>query len=355
MMTLDRYLLRQFAPVFVVSVAMFMMLLTLIDLFAHLVRYLNNEVPAREILRASFLYLPQSFVYALPIALLFASAYTLGDLYSRNELTSVFASGIPFWRFSMPLLALGFAASFFSFFFSDTVVVPTMRMKNELTRVMLNQAAPEDRSDIVIRARYGKLIYAVDFFDNHAQILNGVNIIEQDADGRLVSLIRAPQAVWNVDHWAFVNPVIWEWQYDSLHIRTLESTNEFREGPDIFRRNMVEVEELRVRDAYLLIGDLRATGLPVAEALVNFHRRFSFSSVSFIVIILSLSMGGRFKKNVLLMSLLASLAAAVVFFVVEMLSMMLAQAGYINPATGAWFPVLLFIAAGIGLLRTAKT
>ncbi|MCL2602228.1 MAG: LptF/LptG family permease [Treponema sp.] len=354
-MTLDRYLLKQFAPIFAVAAAMFMLLLALIDLFAHLVRYLNNEVSAPDILRASFLYLPQSFAYALPIALLFASAYTLGDLYSRNELTSVFASGIPFWRFSIPLLVLGFIASFFAFFFSDLVVVPTMRMKNELTRIFLNQEAPENRSDIVVRARYGSLIYAVDFFDNNAQILNGVNIIEQDEEGRLLSLIRAPQAVWSADHWRFVNPVIWEWEDGLLHIRTLEITDEFREEPDIFRRNTVAVEELRAKDARLLIGDLRATGLPVAEALVNYHRRFSFSSVSFIVMILSISMGGRFKRNILLMSLLASLGAAVVFFVIEMISMMLAQSGYINPATGVWFPVALFIVLGLGLVRTAKT
>jgi len=352
---LDRYLLKQFFPVFFVAIAMFMLLLTLIDLFAHLVRYLNNEVPARDILRASFYYLPQSFSYALPISLLFAAAYTLGDLYSRNELTSVFASGIPFWRFSMPLLTIGFLASIFSFFFDDIVVVPTMRMKNELTRTLLNQQRPENRSDIVIRARYGRLTYAVDFFDNHSQILNGVQIIEQDAQGRIVSVIRAPQAVWNTDHWAFVHPVIYEWTDGILLFRNMESTDQFREEPDIFRRNMVNVEELSVREARLLVQDLQSAGLPFTSALANFHHRFSFATVSFVVIILSISMGGRFRKNILLMSLLSSLVAAVVFYVAEMISMMLAQSGYIHPMTGAWFPVGLFVVIGLMLLRTAKT
>jgi len=352
---LERYLLKQFFPVLFVALAMFMLLLSLIDLFAHLVRYLNNEVPAREILRASFYFLPQSFSYALPISLLFAAAYTLGDFYSHNELTSIFTSGIPFWRFSMPLLVIGAAASLFSFFFDDIVVVPTMRMKNELTRILLNQHHAENRSDIVIRARYGQLIYAVDFFDNHAQILNGVQIIQQDEEGRILSLIRAPQAVWNMDHWVFINPVIWEWQGDLLHIRNMESTDEFREEPDTFRRGMVNVEELRLNDARLLVEDLRAAGLPFTTALANYYHRFSFATVPFVVIILSISMGGRFKKNILLMSLLSSLVAAVVFYVVEMVSMMLAQAGNIPPLAGAWSPVVLFVIVGFLLLRTAKT
>jgi lipopolysaccharide export system permease protein len=66
-------------------------------------------------------------------------------------------------------------------------------------------------------------------------------------------------------------------------------------------------------------------------------------------------MGGRFKKNILLMSLLTSLGAAVLFYVTEMISMMMAKLGYIPPIVGAWFPVLMFIVAGVLLLWNAKT
>jgi lipopolysaccharide export system permease protein len=66
-------------------------------------------------------------------------------------------------------------------------------------------------------------------------------------------------------------------------------------------------------------------------------------------------MGGRFKKNILLMSLLSSLGSAVVFYVTEMITMMMAKLGYIPPIVGAWFPVVLFVAVGVFLLRSAKT
>ena len=352
---LDRYLVKQFTPVFFVAVAMFMLLLSLVDLFANLVRYLNYEVSGMNILRVTIYFLPTSFSYALPISLLFAAAYTLGELYAHNELTSVFASGIPYWRFALPLMIIGFCASLFSFFFEDIVVIPTARMKNELSRVLLQQQRLENRADIVVQARNGTLIYAVDFFDDKAQILNGVSVIERSGNGRFLSLVRAPQAIWREDHWEFVNPVLYEWDDDFLRYRPMERTDMYRENPDIFSRNMVEVEELRVKDARLLISDLRAAGLPFIHALANFHHRFSFASVSFVVIILSISMGGRFKKNILLMSLLSSLVSAVVFYVIEMISMMMAQSGYIPPLIGAWFPVLVFIALGFMFLRTART
>ena len=354
-MILDRYLARQFLPIFTVAIAMFMLLLSLIDLFANLVRYLTYEVPFTQIIKISLHYLPKSFSWALPISLLFASAYTLGDLYARNELTSIFSSGIPFWRFSMPLVFIGLFASLFSFFFDDRVVIPTLRVKNELSRRFLQQQTAENNSEIVIKARNGRLIYSVDYFDTTAQVLNGVSVIEQDTRGVFISLIRATRAVWNGEYWEFQNAIIYRWEDGLLLTRPLGETSDCREQPGIFRRSAVKVEELAARDAGLLVRDLKAAGLPYIEAQADYYHRFSFAAACLVVMILSISMGGRFRKNILLMSLLSSLSAAVVFYVMEMISMMMAKLGYIPTGIGAWFPITIFIAAGLLLLRGAKT
>ena len=354
-MILDRYLVRQFIPIFFVAVAMFTFVLLLIDLFTNLVRYLNYEVSFAEIMKISLYYVPKSLSYALPISLLFASAYTLGDLYARNELTSIFSSGIPFWRFSLSLVIIGLLASVFSFFFDDTIVIPTLRVKNELGRIALRQQTAENNSDIVIKARQGQLIYSVDYYDYTAQILNGVSIVEQDSQGAFVSLIRAPRATWNGEYWIFFNPILYYWDDALLRSGPLPPTDAYREQPDTFRRHAVRSGDLPAREGKLLVEDLKAAGLPFIEAQADYYHRYSFSTVSLIVMILSISMGGRFRKNILLMSLLASLSAAVVFYVMEMMTMMMAKLGYIPTIVGAWFPVIVFIIVGLLLLRGAKT
>jgi lipopolysaccharide export system permease protein len=354
-MILDRYLIKQFFPIFTVASAMFILLLALIDLFTNIFRYLSYQVPVREILRISLFYLPKCFSYALPISLLFASAYTLGDLYARNELTSVFSSGIPFWRFSLPLVIIGILASVFAFWFEDRAVIPTLRIKNSLSRQYLRQERKESNSDVVIKTRGGDLIYAVDFFDYNALILNGLSIVEQDKNGAFVSHIRAPRAVWAGDYWLLSNALIYKFEGDLLRVRPLEETQAYREDPDTFRRNAVDVEDLGFRDARLLVEDLKTAGLPFIRALSDYYHRFSFSTVSLVVMMLSISMGGRFRKNILLMSLLSSLSVAVVFYVMEMITMMMARLGYIPPLAGAWFPVGAFIALGLLLLAGAKT
>ena len=354
-MILDRYLSKQFLPVFAIASSMFVLLLVMIDIFTNLARYLNNEVAARDVLRVSLYYVPKSFSYALPISLLFAAAYILGELYARNELTSIFAAGIPFWRFSIVLLIIGFAASIFTFFFDDLVVIPTLKIKNEISRTLLNEQRSQFQADIVVKANNGQLIYSADYYDSVGKILHGLSIIEQDEKGQLVYLIRAQRASWNEDHWEFVSPVIYEWDNGLLKYRVYGGSDKYREEPDTFRRSMVNVEELHFKDARLLVDDLKLAGLPYTNALADFHHRFSFSAVSFVVVALSISMGGRFRKNIMLMSLLSSLVSAVVFYVTEMISMMMAKLGYIHPFIGAWFPVFLFIIAAFLLLRTAKT
>jgi lipopolysaccharide export system permease protein len=334
---------------------MFMLFISLIDLFANLWRYLNYEVPAVQILQVALYYLPKTFSYALPVSLLFAAAYTLGDLYSRNELTSVFASGIPFYRFSLPLVVIGLGASIFAFFFEDRIVIPTFKAKNDLGSTLLRQSRREKDSDIVIKAKNGRLIYSIDYYDHRTMMLNGIIIVEQSETGNFLSVIRAPKAAWNGTYWEFSNPLIYEWEGDMLLIKPLPSTDEYRESPDTFRRSAVNVEDLSVKEAAFMVEDLKRAGLPITNVLADYYHRYSFSSVSFVVMLLSISMGGRFRKNILLMSFTASLGSAVVFYVTEMITMMMARLGYIPPVVGAWFPVGLFVVIGGIFLRSAKT
>ena len=187
------------------------------------------------------------------------------------------------------------------------------------------------------------------------KILNGLLIVERDDNGKFISEIRSPSAEWNETYWELRNAVIYQYEDDVLRIFPLEDVSSYDEDPDTFRRHAVVVDELTARDAGLLVKDLRLAGLPYTQVQTKYYHRFSFSAASLIVMILSISMGGRFKKNILLMSLVTSLAVAVVYYVANMLSGTLAGLNYIHPFVGAWFPVLIFIVLGLLLLKSAKT
>ena len=70
---------------------------------------------------------------------------------------------------------------------------------------------------------------------------------------------------------------------------------------------------------------------------------------------LSIGLSGKSRKNVLLISLSLSVGAAVLFYVMQMITMLLAKFGYISGFAGAWSPVIFFVLLSVVLLRYAKT
>lgn len=354
-MTLDRYLLKQFFPVFAVGMVLFILLLELIDLFANLWRYLAYDASLVDILRVALLYMPKCASYALPVALLFAAAYIFGDLYARNELTVVFSSGIPLARLSYSFFILGLVLSVASFFFEDIVVVPALRLKREISKDLLHQRRSGSEADVVVKAAGGRTVYSVDFYNDADSSLNGLSIVERDTEGRFLLLITSRRATWNGSFWELEDPVTYRWSEGNLTNEENQNDGRYDEQPATFRRNAVDVEDLRAAEAAAFVDDLRDTGLPFAGALADYYRRFAFSVTPLVVMILSVSVGGGFRKNILLMSLLASLVSSVVYYVAQMLSMMLAKLGYIPPIVGAWAPAVIFILIGVLLIRRART
>lgn len=354
-MILHKYIVRQIIPVFFAALFFFVLLLSLIDLFANLWKYLSYEAPISSIAMLMLLYVPKCISYALPISLLFSIAYAFGELYSKNELTIIFTSGIPLWNAALPVFVLGISLSIASFYFEDRIVLPTQRAKKALSRTLLHQQTTSNNSDVVVKIEEGRLIYIVDFYNDDEQSLNGLTIIERNPAGDLISIIRSRKALWNGSEWFLENPLMYHWDEENFVASSLPDSLHFIEQPDIFRRSAIDVDELVASQAWLYIQDLKRAGLPIIAALTDLYKRYAFALTPLIVILLSLSLGGLFKKNVLLMSLLSSLISAVVYYVAQMIFTMLAKLSFISPFAGAWTPVFIFILIGIIMIRFART
>jgi lipopolysaccharide export system permease protein len=342
------------------------LVIQLVDLFSNLVRYLNLEVPLASIMHVQLLYLPRAIGYAMPIALLFATGFTLGTLYSNNELIAVFGAGVPIWRFTAPLVLLGIVLSVGTFFFQEYVIIDTYREKNELSREMLNITRSFSNTNVTARSPSGRIIYSAEYYNDGNQELSRVLIVERDARGRFVQRIDAAYGRWDGSQWSwydgtryFIDSTQEEGETPGTPIASESFTTlsgaRFDLRPRSFQRNARDVDEMRFDEAREWVMGLRAAGQPYRQALTDYYSRYSFSLTPFIVVFLSSALGGRFRRNVLLMSLLISLMASVVYYVTGMVAGILAGNGVIPPLAGAWAGVVLFTAVGVVLFRTAKT
>jgi lipopolysaccharide export system permease protein len=356
--TLRLYLLRIFLPALGASLGLFALILELVDLFTNLWRYLAQEAPLLSVLKVMLLYLPTALYNGLPIALLFAAAYSLATLYADNELTVIFGSGLSLPRFTSPVFVIALMLCFGSFAFNDGVVLRTIKAKNELSRALLGQRSSMSNPDVAVISRDGSVVYRAHFYDDASQSLSGLTVLERDTSGKPTARTESAIARWDGARWVFGSVRRFELQDDGswsdLSYGSWTSPI-LDERPDAFRSQNRDLAEMSASELGVYVKFLRRAGLPYAGALAEEHKRYSFSFTPIIVVLLAGASGGRFRKNVLLASLLTSLVAATMYYVAQMITMLLAKTGAIDPRVGAWAPLVVFMAAGVILFKTART
>jgi lipopolysaccharide export system permease protein len=359
MRSLVTMIIRAIVPVFLVALLFFVLILQLVDLFANLWRYVENDVSFGQIGLVALYYLPKCITFSLPIASLFAVAFTLGTYQANNELIALFGSGISLARFTMPLLILGALLSLGSFFFEDRVVIDTYRQKNELSRQLLRENRSLSRSRPTVLDHNNTVIYHAEYYNNNNQTLSDLTIVERTPEGQMLRRIDADWAEWVESSWTLHDVRIFNWIQETGEVlqenRTTYRNEKLNAPTDNFRKSDKEVEEMPLAEAKQWIDSLIRSGLPYREMLTNYYRRFSFALTPFIVVLISAALGGRFKKNILLMSLLTSLSVSVLYYVFQMITVIMANHGYITPLAGAWTPFLFFTFLGGVLFKFSRS
>ncbi len=358
-MKLVFYIFRLFLPLFVGSMVTFAFILELVDLMMNIWKYIFNFVPPAVVGTIMLNFLPKTFTWAVPLSVLFASCFMLSSLYSKNELTALFASGISLIRWSMPLILFSAALSVGLFFFQDKVVVKTSLKYDELKDKALRQQKNKSNDHIVIISEDGKRVYKAEFYDDEQRRIYELYVVDRNEKRELVSIIYAPQALWLEDagHWVAERGVEYTYENGELKSGTVNSVSELEltEPPETFRNNTISVESATVAESKAYIEHLQKAGLPFAESLSQYYNKFSFPFVVLIVAFLSIGISGKSQRNVFVISLTLSLGMAVLFYVTQMITMLMAKFGMLPPLVGAWAPVVIFIGISVVLLKYTHT
>ena len=356
-MTLIKYMLKKFLAIFLGSLFFFVLVLCLTDLLMNLWNYISKGVQFSTVGKILLYYIPKTVWYAVPIAMLFATAYMLSDLYARNELLAVFASGISLLKFTFPLLVIGMAMSFGLFFFEDRVVVQTYAKKLELQEAALKRSSSLDNEQIVVMADRGRVVYKAQYYDDEAKRLFDLLVVFRDEDRKFESFLRAESADWIDGNWELDGGNLFSFEGDTFVRREVdeEHVKLLTEPPETFQNNTMDVESVSSEEARQYISHLEKAGLPSAEAKSQYYKKFSFPFIVFIVVFMAVGLSGKTRKNVLIVSLALSIGSAVIFYVMQMITMLMAKFEVIPPIFGAWSPVVFFIFASLILLRFART
>ncbi len=141
MKRIDRLILKSFiGPLLLTfSLAVFVLLMQFVWKYIDDIagKGLSVGIIAELMLDASATFVPM----ALPIAVLFASIMTMGNLGERYELVAVKAGGIPLWRAMMPMLVVVMLLTGVAYLFAD-YVMPSAVLKYRTTLYDITRKKP---------------------------------------------------------------------------------------------------------------------------------------------------------------------------------------------------------------------
>jgi lipopolysaccharide export system permease protein len=272
---------------------------------------------------------------------------------------AIFASGVSLFRFILPVFIFAIIMAVGMFFWEDRLVVNTLEKKTSLQKQLLGEEESANNENIVVISDSARIIYKAKRYRDSVRRLENVFFVFRDDAKSLEAIIHAENALWNEEKqvWELGNAVQFENEEGSLVKSPLKQKylSLLTESYEIFRRTNIDIKNVNTTDAKIYINHLKKAGLPYNEELSEYYKKFAFPFILFIAAFLAVGLTGKTRKNVLLISLSLSIAAVVLFYVFQMMTMVMAKTGVITPFMGAWLPDIVFIFIAGVLLKFSRT
>ncbi|MFQ5903123.1 MAG: LptF/LptG family permease [Candidatus Binatia bacterium] len=189
---LDRYLIRGFMRIFVITLLGTTALYLIVDFFDRVDNLLKTGTPLWTSIRYFLYKLPLLISRVFGFAALFSTLFSLGMLSRTQEITAMRSSGLSLRRISLPLLLISFLICIFTFFWNEALVPIFTRKSQYIYKTEVKKKQPRSlvgTKDIWMRGE-GAFI-SVDHFDTKKGVLEGVSIYLLDRDFSLRGLFEA--------------------------------------------------------------------------------------------------------------------------------------------------------------------
>jgi lipopolysaccharide export system permease protein len=361
--TLDRYLLREWLRVFLVTLLGFPILVIVIDLTDKLDTYLGRGISPRAVALSYIFDLPEKMFLVLPVAVLFATVFTVGSLGRHSELTAAKASGISFHRLVRPLFLAAGAAFLTGLLLGEIAPIATSRRLELLGEKAIRSTS--SRYNFVYRADRG-WVYAIRSLEVRTREMTDL-ILEREGTGAAYpTIVLAAQRARYADtgtvrpRWTLHRGTLRylagnepggesAFEFDSLHSRTL------RERPVDLLAEPKSPEEMRFAELKRYIDALTRSGSNAKKLQVELALKIAIPFICLLIALFGAPLAISTPKSGAAWGVAASLATTFIVLLMFQLAKAVGAGGVLPPMLAAWTPNILVGVAAVFLLRKAPT
>lgn len=363
MRIIESYVLRTFLKPFVLGLVSLIGIVCLVDFFERIDRIIKADLSFLMILKYFLYRLPSTFSLVVPVAVLLSSLFSLTSLKRDNEITAIQAGGISVFWATFPVIIFAFLLCGLMLTCQELLLPSASKKVSYIEEVMIKKKPPQEDREFKDISFYGgdrRFIWAKTF-NLETGRMKEVQIIRQGGDTLILERLDAEFAKWEEGGWTLFNGV---WRKFSPVGETVEEVR-FKE-----RKAKLKISPAQVRmilnssqegsramglsELSSCIKLLKETGNEFKNRLVDFHFKISSSFTPLIMAILGISLGLKGSLGGKAASFGLSVAVGFLYWAVMAILAPLGYVGILAPLISAWGTNLLFLTAGILIIKRGK-
>lgn len=292
MSLVDRYVLRKFSVLFLLSFLLQVALVLVVRLGD---RELGTFFSERQTLEESFrLFLyraPERILEVIPASGILAAFFTVGSLTRSREVVAFKSVGVNLYRLSVPILLFTMACCLIALTFTDRIVAPATR---QVRRLDPTTAYPADR-EILFRESEGSLGYiqSLDLPAGRAYHLTFYDFTDEElAAETYASFATWEEGVWHLSHgWIRrYGPETPSFERFTQRDRPLEAK------PEILVATASDPAEMNLAELKRVIAFKQKAGIPARAEIVRFHHNIAYPFALLVGVMLSLPLSMQFGR-----------------------------------------------------------
>lgn len=357
MKILDRYLLREIVPAFLISLGFIILVMLMNELFYLAEIFLTREVPVKIIFRVLFFLLPSILALALPLAFMAGALGGLGRLAGDRETEALRLLGISPGRVLKPVWLLGTVLFLVCLSFTFWL---TPAANYHWLQTMVNSVLSEVRLELepgrFVESLPGKVIYMEspginrdwrDIFIYQKDETGRVEIISA-REGRLV-LQPERQEAWILLEKGRVYRLLPE-DPDSLDLVEFERSQQALELKGLRPSFSLEKKSREKNIKELWLDRKRLAGKNNTESrlvALELHKRLSLPATCLLFVFLAVGLGWRRWPGGKLGGFGLSLLVILAYYFLLVAGEQKALQGSLAPWLAMWLPNLIILGVGL--------
>lgn len=350
MSILDRYILKEYMKIFLLSLLGLIAVYLAVEFFDRIRGFIEHDASLINMLEYFLFRLPKIIFFISPPALLISILITLGILSRNNEIVAMEGSGISIDRISIPLLLFSMLFSFLNLYLNITAI-PRANEEARFIKDAHIEKKPKGayfKQDKIWFRGNDHSIYNIQLIDKDRRI-RGIDVYRLDDKFFLSEIVEAKELSFEADGWILISGIRRRFQEDggieTIPFDTLAINLGWR--PEELRKIDVDPEDTTYSDLASYVKRLESGGYNSSRYKVNLHGKISFPFVNFIMAMIGIAFGLRNNRGIgIAKSIGISMVIGFLYWIVHSIAISLGYGGVIPPILAAWAGNIIFLIIG---------